>query len=1058
MSSMLRATSLKKAGSSMGLLRGSSVCAACRRSASFLAAPRSNLHLTARRPLAVVTERAAAQARRHYAATAEQTSSGVDPNDSFLQGNTANYIDEMYLAWRKDPSSVHVSWQTYFKNMEEGNMPISQAFQPPPSIVPAPAAGVPQQLPHAGPDLMNHLKVQLLVRAYQARGHHKAKIDPLGIRGEAEPLWYHKPKELELEHYGFTEKDLDQEFTLGPGILPRFATEERKKMTLREIVAALEKIYCGSYGVEYIHIPDRAPCDWIRDRFEVPQPYKYSVDEKRRILDRLIWSSSFEAFLATKFPNDRRFGLEGCESLVPGMKALIDRSVEHGIKDIVIGMPHRGRLNVLSNVVRKPNESIFSEFSGTAEPMEGGSGDVKYHLGMNFERPTPSGKRVQLSLVANPSHLEAEDPVVLGKTRAIQHYNNDEKEFNTAMGVLLHGDAAFAAQGVVYETMGFHSLPAYSTGGTIHIVVNNQIGFTTDPRFARSTPYCSDIAKAIDAPVFHVNADDVEAVNYVCQVAADWRATFKRDVVVDIVCYRKQGHNETDQPSFTQPLMYKRIAQQKSQLDKYVDKLIAEGTFTKEDIEEHKNWVWGMLNDSFDRSKDYQPTGKEWLTSAWNGFKTPKELATEVLPHPPTGVDADTLRHIADVVSGAPEGFNLHRNLKRILANRKKTVEEGKGIDWATAEALAFGSLVKEGHHVRVSGQDVERGTFSQRHAVLHDQENEATYTPLQHVSPDQGSFVITNSSLSEYGALGFEYGYSLTSPNALVMWEAQFGDFANNAQCIIDQFIASGEVKWVQRSGLVVSLPHGYDGQGPEHSSGRLERWLQLCNEEPRVFPSEDKLERQHQDCNMQVAYPTLPSNLFHILRRQINRQFRKPLILFFSKSLLRHPIARSNLDEFTGDSHFQWIIPDPAHASGEIDAPEQIERVILCSGQVYAALVKHRANLGLRNVAITRIEQLHPFPWAQLRDNLDNMYPNAQTIVWAQEEPLNAGAWSFVQPRIETLLNATKHHNRRHVMYAGRPPSAAVATGIKSMHVKEEQELLEEAFTVRQERLKGE
>lgn len=662
----------------------------------------------------------------------------------------------MYLAWRKDPSSVHVSWQTYFKNMEEGNMPISQAFQPPPSIVPAPAAGVPQQLPHAGPDLMNHLKVQLLVRAYQARGHHKAKIDPLGIRGEAEPLWYHKPKELELEHYGFTEKDLDQEFTLGPGILPRFATEERKKMTLREIVAALEKIYCGSYGVEYIHIPDRAPCDWIRDRFEVPQPYKYSVDEKRRILDRLIWSSSFEAFLATKFPNDRRFGLEGCESLVPGMKALIDRSVEHGIKDIVIGMPHRGRLNVLSNVVRKPNESIFSEFSGTAEPMEGGSGDVKYHLGMNFERPTPSGKRVQLSLVANPSHLEAEDPVVLGKTRAIQHYNNDEKEFNTAMGVLLHGDAAFAAQGVVYETMGFHSLPAYSTGGTIHIVVNNQIGFTTDPRFARSTPYCSDIAKAIDAPVFHVNADDVEAVNYVCQVAADWRATFKRDVVVDIVCYRKQGHNETDQPSFTQPLMYKRIAQQKSQLDKYVDKLIAEGTFTKEDIEEHKNWVWGMLNDSFDRSKDYQPTGKEWLTSAWNGFKTPKELATEVLPHPPTGVDADTLRHIADVVSGAPEGFNLHRNLKRILANRKKTVEEGKGIDWATAEALAFGSLVKEGHHVRVSGQDVERGTFSQRHAVLHDQENEATYTPLQHVSPDQGSFVITNSSLSEYGAYVF--------------------------------------------------------------------------------------------------------------------------------------------------------------------------------------------------------------------------------------------------------------------------------------------------------------
>ncbi|KAH1557722.1 2-oxoglutarate dehydrogenase E1 component [Aspergillus fumigatus] len=1056
---MLRTTAVK--ATSSGLLRGPA-CSACRRSISLTSTARatasrsSKLGLTTRRPLAIVDR--LSNGRRHYAAA---TDVGVDPNDNFLSGNTANYIDEMYLAWKKDPSSVHISWQTYFKNMEEGSMPIAQAFQPPPTLVP-PTGGVPQTMPgeglglSAGTDLTNHLKVQLLVRAYQARGHHKAKIDPLGIRGEAEAFGYNKPKELELDHYGFTERDLDQEFTLGPGILPRFATESRKKMTLREIIATCERIYCGSYGVEYIHIPDRKPCDWIRDRFEIPEPYKYSVDDKRRILDRLIWSHSFEAFLATKFPNDKRFGLEGCETLVPGMKALIDRSVEHGIKDIVIGMPHRGRLNVLSNVVRKPNESIFSEFSGSAEPSDEGSGDVKYHLGMNFERPTPSGKRVQLSLVANPSHLEAEDPVVLGKTRSILHYNNDEKDFNSAMGVLLHGDAAFAGQGVVYETMGFHSLPAYSTGGTIHIIVNNQIGFTTDPRYSRSTPYCSDIAKSIDAPVFHVNADDVEAVNYVCQVAADWRAEFKRDVVIDIVCYRKQGHNETDQPSFTQPLMYKRIAEQKAQLDKYVEKLIAEGTFTKEDIDEHKKWVWGMLNDSFDRSKDYQPTGKEWLTSAWNGFKTPKELATEVLPHLPTAVDASLLSHIADKISGAPEGFTVHRNLKRILANRKKAVDEGKNIDWATAEALAFGSLVKEGYHVRVSGQDVERGTFSQRHAVLHDQENEATYTPLKHIAEDQGSFVISNSSLSEFGALGFEYGYSLTSPNALVMWEAQFGDFANNAQCIIDQFIASGESKWLQRSGLVVSLPHGYDGQGPEHSSGRMERWLQLCNEEPRQFPTQDKLDRQHQDCNMQIAYMTSPANLFHILRRQIHRQFRKPLVIFFSKSLLRHPIARSDIEEFTGDSHFRWIIPDPAHGS-TIDEPEKIERVILCSGQVYATLVKHREANGIRNTAITRVEQLHPFPWAQLKENLDS-YPNAKDIVWAQEEPLNAGAWSYTQPRIETLLNETEHHNRRHVLYAGRPPSASVATGLKSVHAKEEQDFLQEAFTVHQHRLKGE
>jgi 2-oxoglutarate dehydrogenase E1 component len=789
----------------------------------------------------------------------------------------------MYMLWKQDPASVHSSWQVYFKNMESGNMPMDQAFTPPPSLVPSPTGGVLSTMPGLGmaagkgSDVTNHLKVQLLVRAYQARGHHKANIDPLGIRREAKEFGYSKPKELELAHYQFTEKDLDTEYELGPGILPRFKKAGREKMSLRDIIAACERIYCGSYGIEYIHIPDREQCDWLRERVEIEQPFKYSVDEKRRILDRLIWSSSFEAFLATKYPNDKRFGLEGCETLVPGMKALIDRSVDYGVKDIVIGMPHRGRLNVLSNVVRKPNESIFSEFGGSAAAEDEGSGDVKYHLGMNFERPTPSGKRVQLSLVANPSHLEAEDPVVLGKTRAIQHYNNDEKNHITAMGVLLHGDAAFAAQGVVYECLGFHSLPAYATGGTIHLVVNNQIGFTTDPRFARSTAYCTDIAKSIDAPVFHVNADDVEAVNYVCQLASDWRATFQKDVVIDLVCYRKHGHNETDQPSFTQPLMYKRIQSHKPQIDIYVDQLLKDGSFTKEDIEEHRKWVWGMLEESFAKSKDYQANSKEWTTSAWNGFKSPKELREEVLPHNPTGVNATTLEHIGTVIGTAPEGFNIHRNLKRILANRVKTVSEGKNIDWSTAEALAFGSLVNEGHHVRVSGQDVERGTFSQRHAVFHDQENEETYTPLQHVSKDQGKFVISNSSLSEFGALGFEYGYSLSSPNALVMWEAQFGDFANNAQCIIDQFIASGEVKWMQRSGLVMSLPHGYDGQGPEHSSGRMERYLQLCNEDPRIFPAPDKLDRQHQDCNMQIAYMTEPANLFHILRRQMNRQFRK-------------------------------------------------------------------------------------------------------------------------------------------------------------------------------------
>lgn len=1044
-------------------------CSSARASYSNVAnsAPRSAL-VAKRRELGITSYNRFTSQHRHYAVAAEDTDKGVDPSDSFLQGNTANYVDEMYMLWKEDPTQVHVSWQVYFKNMENGDMPTSRAFTPPPTLIPSPAGGVPApnfgssagMSEGQGSDVTNHLKVQLLVRAYQARGHHKARIDPLGIRNQASTFGYANPKELDLKTYNFTEADMDQEFTLGPGILPRFKTEKRDKMTLREIIDACERLYSGPYGVEYIHIPDREQCDWLRQRIEVPQPYKYSVDEKRRILDRLIWSSSFEAFLAQKYPNDKRFGLEGGESLIPGMKALIDRSVDYGIKDIVIGMPHRGRLNVLSNVVRKPNESIFSEFGGSAEPSDEGSGDVKYHLGMNFERPTPSGKRVQLSLVANPSHLEAEDPVVLGKTRAILHYNGDEEEASSAMGVLLHGDAAFAAQGIVYETMGFMSLPAYQTGGTIHIIVNNQIGFTTDPRFARSTPYCSDIAKAIDAPVFHVNGDDVEALNFVCQLAADWRAEFKKDVVIDIVCYRKQGHNETDQPSFTQPLMYKRIQEQAPVLDKYVKKLLDEKTFTKDDIDEHKKWVWGMLDDSFARSKDYQPTAKEWLTSAWNGFASPKELATEVLPHLPTAVETEKIKEISNKLAEAPEGFQIHKNLKRILANRSKTVNEGKGIDMATAEALAFGSLCMEGHHVRVSGQDVERGTFSQRHAVLHDQESEKTYTPLNNLTKDQGSFVISNSSLSEYGVLGFEYGYSLSSPSALVMWEAQFGDFANNAQCVIDQFIASGEVKWLQRSGLVMNLPHGYDGQGPEHSSGRMERFLQLCNEDPRIFPSPEKLDRQHQDCNMQVAYLTTPANVFHIMRRQMNRQFRKPLISFFSKSLLRHPLARSNIEEFSGESHFQWIIPDPNHkedAEFKIDEPEKIERVILCSGQVFAALFKHRQQNKITNTAITRIEQLNPFPWAQLKENLDS-YPNAQNIIWCQEEPLNAGAWSFTQPRIETLLNETEHHNRRHVLYAGRNPSASVATGLKSTHMKEENDLLEMAYSVHQDKLKGE
>lgn len=981
--------------------------------------------------------------KRLRAAPAVRMPKRLLATDLFLSTQNLAYIDEMYESWRHDPSSVHALWNAYFKAVEGGASP-AQAFTPPPGLQVLGLAA-PNFQPGAEPikeDVILHLKVQLLVRAYQVRGHQKAHIDPLGISfGEVHVDQL--PKELKLDHYGFTEADLDKEITLGPGILPRFITDTRKSMTLREVVATCEKVYCLSYGVEYVHIPLRERCDWLRERVEIPKPYTFSVEEKRQILDRVVWATSFETFLATKFANDKRFGLEGAELVVVGMKALIDRLVEYGVEDVVIGMPHRGRLNMLLNVVRKPNESIFSEFTGSKDVDEG-SGDVKYHLGMNYARPTTSGKTVNLSLVANPSHLEAEDPVVLGRTRAIQHYKGDVGTFQKALGVLLHGDAAFAGQGVVYETMGFTLLPAYATGGTIHIIVNNQIGFTTDPRFARLTPYPLDIAKSINAPIFHVNADDVEAVVFIMNLAADYRAHFHADVIIDLVGYRKHGHNETDQPAFTQPLMYQKIAEKESVIDIYLQKLLDEASFSKADIDEHKKWVWGLLEDLFLKAATYVPTLREWLTTPWEGFKLPKELATEVLPHLPTAVDEATLKHIGSTILKAPEGFEVHRNLKRILGARQKSTDSGEGIDWSTGEALAFGSLALEGYHVRVSGQDVERGTFSQRHAVLHDQHSEDTYTPLKHLDKDQADFVILNSSLSEYGVMGFEYGYSLTLPDALVMWEAQFGDFANTAQVIVDQFISGAESKWKQRSGLVLSLPHGYDGQGPEHSSGRLERYLQMCNEDQRYFPSEADLDRQHQDCNMQVAYPTTPANLFHLLRRQMHRQFRKPLVLFFSKSLLRHPLARSLLSEFTGESHFQWIIDD-VEVGKLIGSKEDIKRVVLCSGQVYTALHKKRATIGNTDTAIIKVEQLHPFPFAQLRDAL-KLYPNVNDLVWCQEEPLNMGAYAYVQPRLATTVKEAGLDLT--ARYAGRDPSASVAAGSKKVHTAEEEAFLAEVF----------
>ncbi|KAJ3041889.1 2-oxoglutarate dehydrogenase E1 component [Rhizophlyctis rosea] len=1062
------------------------------------------------------------------------TSKASSSPDPFVNGQSGSYIEEMYNAWLVDPKSVHLSWQVYFKNITAGGQ--QPAFITPPSILPSTDFGA-EGAASLGPrdlekghipagQIMDHMKVQLLVRAYQIRGHHLARIDPLEITARSEQ----SAPELTIQHYGFKESDLDREFHLGSGILPGFLSEGAQTLTLRHIVERLQKTYCGPIGIEYGHIPDRGECDWLRSKIEVPTKYKYSKEEKLLILDRLMWSDSFERFVAQKYPTEKRFGLEGCESLIPGMKAMIDRAVELGINSVVMGMPHRGRLNVLSNVVRKPNESIFSEFAHAAEASVEGSGDVKYHLGMNYIRPTPSGKMVHLSLAANPSHLEAVNPVVEGKVRAIQFYQNDEKDRGKAMAVLLHGDAAFAGQGVVYETIGMADLPAYDTGGSIHIVVNNQVGFTTDPRFSRSTPYCSDVAKTVSAPIVHVNGDDVEAVVFAMQLASEWRQQFKKDFVVDIVCYRKYGHNEIDQPQFTQPLMYQKIPKMTPVVRKYIQQLLDEGSVQKSEIEEMEKRIWDILEENYVASKNYKASSKEWVSSSWSGFMSPAELASTCTTSKDTGVDRELLTHIGIASASYPSDFNVHPNLAKILKAREKSIKDGEGIDWATAEAMSFGSLLAEGKHVRLSGQDVERGTFSQRHALLHDQKNESKYIPLNNlvvadVVSSQSTFTVCNSHLSEFGVMGFELGYSMVSPHQLVLWEAQFGDFANNAQCIIDQFIAPGEQKWLQRTGLTLLLPHGYDGQGPEHSSGRLERFLQLCDEDPYKMPDPKRTgrgsyARQTQDCNMQVVYPTVPSNYFHILRRQVHRDFRKPLIAFTSKALLRHPLAKSSLEEMTADTMFQRLIPEVLHPNplanlkiahegpdGELlwagnnkepripyalsqkgdfalAPPSETKTLIFCSGQIYYQLFRARAMNELKHVAIVRVEQLNPFPFWDVKEVVDMYGKGLEEVVWCQEESFNGGAWTFVEPRLDTAIRESEWYKSgkgkawadkleqsrvpgglanaraengakelsirggRLVRYAGRDISAAPATGLKKQHVWEEKMLISEAL----------
>ncbi|KAK7837834.1 2-oxoglutarate dehydrogenase [Quercus suber] len=905
--------------------------------------------------------------------------------DSFLDGTSSVYLEELQRAWEADPSSVDESWDNFFRNF------VGHAATSP---------GI------SGQTIQESMRLLLLVRAYQVNGHTKAKLDPLGLEEREIPA------ELDPALYGFTEADLDREFFLGVWTESGFLSENRPVQTLRSILTRLEQAYCGSIGFEYMHIANHDKCNWLREKIETPTPMEYNRQRREVMLDRLIWSTQFENFLATKWTTAKRFGLEGGETLIPGMKEMFDRAADLGVESIVIGMPHRGRLNVLGNVVRKPLRQIFSEFSGGTKPVDEiglytGTGDVKYHLGTSYDRPTRGGKRIHLSLVANPSHLEAVDPVVVGKTRAKQYYSNDEDRTKN-MGVLIHGDGSFAGQGVVYETLHLSALPNYTTGGTIHIVVNNQVAFTTDPRAGRSSQYCTDVAKALDAPIFHVNADDMEAVVHVCELAAEWRQTFHSDVVVDLVCYRRFGHNEIDEPSFTQPKMYKVIRNHPSALEIYQNKLLESGQVMKEDIDKIHNKVNTILNEEFLASKDYVPQRRDWLSSHWSGA------------------------------------------VKKVYEQRAQMIETGEGIDWAVGEALAFATLLVEGNHVRLSGQDVERGTFSHRHSVVHDQETGEKYCPLDHVIMNQNEemFTVSNSSLSEFGVLGFELGYSMENPNSLVIWEAQFGDFANGAQVIYDQFLSSGESKWLRQTGLVVLLPHGYDGQGPEHSSARLERFLQMSDDNPYVIPEMDStLRKQIQECNWQVVNVTTPANYFHVLRRQIHREFRKPLIVMAPKNLLRHKDCKSNLSEFDDvqghagfdkqGTRFKRLIKDQNNHS---DLEEGIRRL------VYYELDEERKKADAKDVAICRVEQLCPFPYDLIQRELKR-YPNAE-IVWCQEEPMNMGAFYYISPRLYTTVRALGRGTIDDIKYVGRAPSAASATGFYSVHVKEQTELVQKAL----------
>ena len=952
-------------------------------------------------------------------------SSLIDEN-SFLSGGNAVFIAELYGRYLSDPASVDPSWVQFFRDLADESGALSLDFKgtadlkrdlkvigaadpdAPPAKKPGDKAAPAMDEAALRQALVDTVRVLMLIRNYRVRGHLLADLDPLGLAPRA------SHPELDYHSFGFTDADLDRSiFTSG--------FLGRDNATLREIVTLLHSTYCGHVGLEFMHIQDPEQKSWLQKRIEQTKP-DFSNAEKRAILDRLTEAEGFERFLQVKYTGTKRFGLEGGESALVALDSMMERGAELGLEEVVLGMPHRGRLSVLTNFMKKPYQALFSEFQGNpANPSDvQGSGDVKYHLGTSTDREF-GGRKVHLSLTANPSHLEIVNPVVVGKVRAKQTQKKDDDRTRVA-GLLMHGDAAFAGQGVVPETLLLSQLKGYATGGTVHLIVNNQIGFTTAPQYSRSGPYCSDIAKGIQAPILHVNGDDPEAVAYVARIAIEFRQTFQTDVVVDMTCYRRHGHNESDEPAFTQPHMYREIAKRPNTRVLYAQKLVAEGSMTQDEADKVNADFQNLLEQDFKAATAYKPNKADWLEGKWQGLVQLSE--EEEFREETTGVDLKKLKDVGLALAKVPSDFNLNPKIARQLEAKKAMMETGKDVDWATAEALAFGTLLTEGKPIRLSGQDVGRGTFSQRHCVLTDQTDENHYVPLNHIKKDQAFFEVIDSPLSEEAVLGYEYGYSLAEPNALVLWEAQFGDFANGAQVVIDQFISSSESKWLRMSGLVMLLPHGMEGQGPEHSSARWERYLQLSAED-----------------NWSVVNITTPANYFHALRRQMHRNFRKPLIVMEPKSLLRHKLCVSTLDEFKAGSHFHRILPE----TDKLVADKKISRVILCSGKVYYDVLEERRKRGIDDVAIVRIEQLYPWPKDTLQQQLAR-YPNAD-LVWLQEEPANMGPWMFVDRRIEFACEELKIKAKR-ARYVGRKAAASPATGLAKTHAAEQAQICNDAL----------